>query len=253
MSIFDEMERDSATFQRAPTTEESKSLTELGLELVDIDRRLKKYAEVAKELMVRQIELQFKLLPDAMIDVGQDVIGLGDQGVDLILSDYFKAGLPNPDADKKATPEEYTRLTELRQAGIDFLTKDAPDILSTTVTVTLPKGSLDLAQRAVASLTTPEGSVVIVLPPGSEAIAEEIRGRLVSEQGYGLPEDQVVVGSGGYGIEPGRVSLDEGVHWATLTSYVKEQVRERKRTDLPLEALGATVGKIVKIQKRKTK
>lgn len=213
MSIFDEMEKDSATFKRAPTPEESQNLTKLGLELVEIDQRLEKWALLAKELMARKTELQMKVLVDAMDAVGQDVIGLGDQGVDLKLDDYFKAGLPNPDADPKITDEERARLAELRAAGIAFLSEDAPDILTTTVTVTLPKGSLEKAREIVGALT--------------------------SEQGFGL--------------EPGRVKLEEGAHWATLTSYVKEQVRERKRSDLPLEALGATVGRIVKIVKRKKK
>lgn len=211
MSIFDEMERDGATFRRAPTPEESQNITKLGLELVDIDVRLAKYALVARDLTTRKLELQMRVLVDAMDAVGQDVIGLGEQGVDLVLNDYFKAGLPNPDADPKISEEDRARLVELRQQGVAFLSEDAPDILTTTVTVTLPKGSLEKAK--------------------------EIAGYLTSEQGMGL--------------EPERVRLEEGVHWATLTSYVKEQVRERKRSDLPLEALGATVGRIVKIVKRK--
>lgn len=209
--IFAQMERDAASFQRAPTTEESKSLTELGLELVGIDQRLEKYAEVAAGLVARKLELQMRVMVDAMDAIGQDVLGLPDQNCDLVLSDYFKAGLPNPDTVK--TEEEKARLAELRERGIAFLTEDAPEILTTSVTVTMPKGSLEKAR--------------------------EIVGYLTSEQGAGL--------------EAGRVALEEGVHWGTLTSYVKEQVREKKRSDLPLEALGATVGRIVKIVKRKRK
>src|SRR4051812_1737637 len=192
------MERDAVAFKKAPSAEESKSLTVLGQELMDIDRRLAKYAEVAAELSARKIELQMRVMVDAMDAVGQDVIGLPDQDCDLVLSDYFKAGLPNPDTVK--TDEEKAEYQRLREEGIAFLTEDAPDILTTTVTVTLPKGSLEKAQ--------------------------EIVGLLTSEQGFNL--------------EPSRVVLEEGVHWGTLTSYVKEQVREKKRSDLPLKALGAT-------------
>jgi hypothetical protein len=39
------------------------------------------------------------------------------------------------------------------------------------------------------------------------------------------------------------------VHWKTLTAFVKEQVRQG--SPLPLETLGATVGKVVKIKERK--
>lgn len=211
--IFSEMEKDAETFKRAPTTEESASLTTLGRELVDIDRRLTKYAEVAKELAARKLELQMRVLVDAMDAVGQDRIGMpgegDDPGCDLVSDDYFKAGLPNPDTFK--TDEEKAEAQRLRDEGIAFLTEDAPDLLSTTVTVTLPKGSLEKAR--------------------------EIMGYLTSEQGAGIDES--------------RVSLDEGVHWGTLTSWVKEQIRVRKRSDLPLKALGATVGRIVKIVPRK--
>jgi hypothetical protein len=211
MSIFDEMERDAVAFQKAPTAEESQTLTQMGLELVEIDRRLEKYAEVAKALMERKLQLQMKDMVSAMEAVNQDVIGLGDQNCDLVLSDYFKAGLPNPDTAKD--DEERARMAVLRQQGIDFLTLDAPDILSTTVVVTMPKGSLEKAKELVAYITSEQGG----------------------------------------GVEAGRVEIAEGVHWGTLTSYVKEQVRDRKRSDLPLEALGATVGRIVKIVKRKAK
>jgi hypothetical protein len=209
--IFSEMERDAVAFRRAPTPEESQSLTTLGLELVEIDQRLERYAEVAKQLMERKTDLQMRVMVDAMDAIGQDHVGLADQGCDLVLSDYYKAGLPNPDTVR--TDEEKAEYARLREEGIALLTEDAPDILTTTVTVTLPKGSLERAQ--------------------------EIVGLLTSEQGFGL--------------EPARVKLEEGVHWGTLTSYVKEQVRERRRSDLPLKALGATVGRIVKIVKRKKK
>jgi hypothetical protein len=210
--IFAEMERDAVAFQKAPTTEESQDLTRLALELVEIDKRLARYAEVAKQLAERRTDLQMRVLVDAMDAVGQDRIGLGgEQGVDLVLSDYYKAGLPNPDNAK--TDEERAEMASLRQEGVDWLTadEDGVNILTTTITVTLPKGSLERAQ--------------------------EIVGYLTSEQGAG--------------IEEARVALEEGAHWATLTSFVKEQVREKGRSDLPLKALGATIGRIVKIVPRK--
>lgn len=211
MSIFDEMERDAVAFQKAPTEEESKTLTEMGLELVLIDQRLEKYKEVAKALIERKIQLQMKDMVSAMEAVGQDRMGFGDQNCDLVLDDYFKAGLPNPDTAE--TPEEAALMASLRAEGIAFLTQDAPDILTTTVVVTMSKGSLEKARSLVAYITSEQGG----------------------------------------GVEPERVRIDEGVHWGTLTSYVKEQVRDRKRSDLPLPALGATVGRIVKIVKRKAK
>lgn len=240
-SIFDEMERDALEIRRLPTEEESLGLTRLGQELVDIDARLAKYAQVARELTARKAEIQHKLLPDAMEAVGQDVIGMGDQGVDLVLEDYFKAGLPNPENGED--DKERARLAALRAEGIQFLTEDAPDLLSTDLVVRLPKGSLELAQMMRRTL---------VALFGAEATAAR---RL--EFLNGLDDDPGLLATLAARNEPGfdpvRAIIVEGVHWATLTSYVKEQIRQRKRSDLPLEALGATVGRIVKIVKRKAK
>lgn len=46
-----------------------------------------------------------------------------------------------------------------------------------------------------------------------------------------------------------QVSLDTTVPWNTLTAFVKEQLR--KGTVIPLETLGAYVGRVVKLKKRK--
>lgn len=207
--IFDEMERDAQQFQRAPTADESTAITVLATEMVTIDLRLARWAEVAKGLAERRTELAMRLLPEAMDAVGQDRIGLGSQGVDLVLDDYFKAGLPNPENAK--TDTERAEMEKLRAEGIAWLTQDSPDLLNTTVVITLPKGSLETAREIVAQLTSAQG----------------------------------------WGLDPARVEIAEGVHWKTLTSFVKEQVKGRKRSDLPLAALGATVGRIVKIVKRK--
>ena len=216
--IFAEMEADAASgqFKRAPTPEESANLTKLGQELVEIDRRIARGLALLKELGDRKNELQMRTLVDAMDAVGQDRIGLpgagpDDPGCDLVSSDYYKAGLPNPDTFK--TEEEKAEAQRLRDEGIKWLSEDEDgvNILTTTITVTLPKGSMEKAKELVGYLTSEQGG----------------------------------------GVEESRVKLEEGAHWGTLTSFVKEQVREKKRSDLPLKALGATVGRIVKIVPRK--
>lgn len=211
--IFAEMERDAASgaFTAAPSDGQLKSMTELGQELMKIEAWITRHDEILRQVSARKWDIVTRDLPKLMDEAGQDTIGLAADGVDLKLGDYYKAGLPNPDNGK--TDEERAELAALRQEGIDFLTEEAPDLLNTTITVTLPKGHLERAQEIVASLT--------------------------SEQGFGL--------------QPGQVILSEGVHWATLTSWVKEQYEKHRRTDLPLKPLGATVGRIVKIVKRKVK
>lgn len=210
MSIFDEMKKDAPSFTRAPSQGDLSRLTALGKELAALDARLVRYEEVKKEILERMTKIQMSEMVDLMDEIHQDRIGLPDEGVDLVLSDYFKASLPNPDTVK--TDEEKIEYARLRAEGIAFLTLDAPDLLTTEVVITMPKGSMEKAREIVAMIT--------------------------SEQGFGL--------------EPRRVTVTEGVHWGALTSYIKEQIGKLKRDDIPLEPLGATVGRIVKIVKRKT-
>jgi hypothetical protein len=46
------------------------------------------------------------------------------------------------------------------------------------------------------------------------------------------------------------VGIVTSVHWQTLTAFVREQI-EKYNAVLPLDVLGATVGRVVKIKKRK--
>ena len=47
------------------------------------------------------------------------------------------------------------------------------------------------------------------------------------------------------------VSSKMGVHWRTLTSFVKEQLEKDEPTPIPMDLLGAQLGRIAKIKKRK--
>ena len=42
--------------------------------------------------------------------------------------------------------------------------------------------------------------------------------------------------------------VGESIPWATLTAWLKEMVEKHSATDLPLETLGATVGRVVTIK-----
>jgi hypothetical protein len=254
--IFAEIEADAASgrFTRAPTEEELRSLTGLGNELMEIEARLMKYAVVAAQLVERKNAIQSRHLPALMDEVGQDVIGLAEHGVDIRVEDYFKAGLPNPDTGK--TDEEKLRLHELREQGVAFLSEAAPDLLQTTVVVSLPKGKLETAQAIQRTLLTPEGRIAITLPADARELALTLIGEITSQQGYGIPEDQVsLIEAEGFGLQPGQVTLAEGAHWATLTSWLKDVVTNKKieLEKIPLEAIGATLGRFAKIVKRRAK
>lgn len=252
--IFAEIEADASSgrFTRAPTKEELGSLTGLGNELMEIEERLIRYEAVKNQLVERKNQIQHRDLPRLMDEVGQDVIGLADHGVDIKVEDYCKAGLPNPDTGK--TDEDKMRLASLRAQGVEFLTEVAPDLLQTTVLVQLPKGQLETAQAILRTLTAPEGQIAIQMPAEFRELAQNLVAEITSHQGYGVPEDQVrLVEAEGFGLAPGQVTLAEGAHWATLSSWLKDVVKNSKIEieKIPLEAIGATLGRFAKIVKRK--
>lgn len=55
----------------------------------------------------------------------------------------------------------------------------------------------------------------------------------------------------GRNIEQHDPTVKNTVHWKTLTAFVKEQIEENRV--VPLELLGATVGRVAKIKQRKEK
>lgn len=221
--IFEEMERDArARLQAGPSADQSSRLTALGQELAKIEDWVQRAEALIKQRNERAWEIKTKELVDVMLEAGQDLMGLPGSGVDLKLEDYYRASLPNPDTLKEDTPER-DRAEELRGQALNWLEENGhEDIISTTLTVTMPKGSLELANK--------------------------IRDELIAK--YSVPNDADTPAIGA-----GAIKVAEGVHHMTLTSWLKGQdkkAREAGRVlDLPLEALGATIGKIVKIIKRK--
>lgn len=229
------MEGDAKKFTRAPTPEDSLRLTALGQELVQIDERLKKWKLLAEELNLRKTKIQMQEMVDLMDEIGQDIIGLpneGEYGVDLVLSDYVKAGLPNPGE----KDDDFAEKMELRRQGLEWLGEHAEGLINTTLAVTMPKGSLPHA-RVMRDTIVQLFGVESTPARRAEYLSEVL-------EPYLLERNEP-------GIQPGSVSIEEGVHWATLTSFVKEQVKKPGAEELPLDALGATVGRIVTIKPRK--
>lgn len=215
--LFEQMASDSAAaaLKSAPTEEQSKSVREIGVELVTIDQRIEKGTTLLKELTAQREKIMRYTLVDAMDAIGQDKMGLGEFNVDIITSDFVHASLPNPDTEKD--PVEAARKAELRRGGLDWLVEnDFGDLIKTVVVVELPRGALEDAKR----------------------IAEYVRL---------MPRSDGTNEPAGY-----SASVEETVHWGTLTSFVKEQLK-RPEVVLPLEKLGAMVGRIAKIVKRKNK
>ena len=247
--IFAELEADAARAQvtSAPTDAESSTIGKLGLELAQIEDRLEKWGAVAKMLEERREIIMRRELVDAMDAIGQDKMGLPQFNCDIVTGDYVKAGLPNPDSNPKDTLEEKQRKAELRAEGLAWLADEGHDgVIATTLMLSMPKGSLELAevmQRTLVALF------------GRDATVNSRLEFLMEEMDENDPESigllQHLAERNAPGIDPASVGIDESVHWATLTSLVKDLLKKEGSDKIPMEALGASSGRIAKIVKRK--
>lgn len=219
--LFEEMAADSAAaaLRSAPTPEQSQSVREIGVQLVTIDDRIQRGEALLAELKEQREIIMRRTLVDAMDAIKQDKMGLAEFGVDIVTSDFVHASLPSPGP--KDDPAEAERKLALRRGGLAWLVEEGHgDLIKTIVVVELPRGAREDAMRI-------------------KKLIEELPA---------LYEDGSMRGNG----EPSGflAQVDETVHWATLTSFVKEQLK-RGGASLPLEKLGAIVGRIAKIVKRK--
>lgn len=84
------------------------------------------------------------------------------------------------------------------------------------------------------------------------------------EEGHGdLIKTTIEISFGRKEVKEARKLMDElekrgftasskmGVHWRTLTSFVKEQIEDEDANPVPMDLLGATLGRIAKLKKRK--
>ena len=220
--LFSQMAADAVAdaARAAPTTEQSEGVRAKAVELVTIDQRIEKGEVLLAELKARREVIARRELVDAMDAIGQDVLGLAEFEVDIKTEDYVFASIPNPDGEKD--PEVAARKAELRTGAFAWLVENEHDgLIKTVVTVELPRGAYADAQRIK---------------------------RLIDELPALDPETGEPIGNGGPLGYCARIQ--ESVHWGTLTSFVKEQLK-RPEVTLPLEMLGATVGRVAKIVKRK--
>jgi hypothetical protein len=220
--LFAEMAADAVAgaAKAAPTTEQSEGVRAKAVELVALDQRIEKGEALLKELRIRREIVATRELVDAMDAIGQDLIGLAEFEVDIKTEDYVFASIPNPDGEKD--PDEAARKAALRKGAFAWLVENEHEgLIKTVVTVELPRGAFADANRIK---------------------------RMIDEMPAVDPETGEPVGNGapiGY-----CARVQESVHWGTLTSFVKEQLK-RPEVTLPLEMLGATVGRVAKIVKRK--
>lgn len=121
----------SIDFTDTPDLEESKKLTELGVEFVTTEQLIKQKKQELSELESRLNTLAHVELPRFMLEVHQDVIGLPSWDVDLKLQAFYQANIGS-------TWEE-----ERREKAFAYLeSRGDGDIIKAQLVIEAGKGSL---------------------------------------------------------------------------------------------------------------
>lgn len=137
-TLEDELAAEAADLSTIPSEEGSGRLRRLGLELMDVNRRLEDAQALVKQLNERQNAILMKDMPALMDEVGQDKIGLPEAGVDLELKAYFHANIA---ADWE--PEK-------REAAFDYLRQqDAEALIQSVMSVAAGRGDDEKMQRLI--------------------------------------------------------------------------------------------------------
>lgn len=182
-------------------------------ELVNATARLERAEALVDAIKARKNLLEMRLLPTMFDTVMTDSIGLPEAGVDIVVQPFVQASIP----------VDWEEDRRVRAFGI--LEKlGGGDLVQATVEVRLPKEELKLAQLLQNHLTE------------------------FLKKAYEKRE-----------ALPPAVKLVQAVHWGTLTSWLKEYLTQREEAmaeGIPVPVvdfkdIGATIGRICKIKKRK--
>ena len=223
--FMDQLAEDAADLTAAPSDNQMALLREKGIELVDVTAEI--YAlEIqlsgAKKL---KTELAHKTLPDIMLDMGSDSLGLLDAGVDIVLADYAHANIPK-DWEEERRDAAFEHLEYL----------GAGDLVKSIMTIPAGKGDME-AMRALVSL------IKVAMENDADSLLDSVTDWVENDE---LAEHLQPVSA--------SVSLELAVPWNSLTAFVKEHSAKKLGPDDPVlnvDAIGATIGKVVKIKKRK--
>lgn len=206
-------EKDVVGFTDAPSVDETRTLAEMGQELFSLDREKADIKKRLEEIESRRQVLTMRELPEYMTRVGSDNIGLPEFNADVVMEDYYHANIA---ADWEP---------ERRQKAFDWLEKNGHgDLIKTEFSIMFPRFMLPVARWLQEHVKTLRPVLKMTVLSGKK--------KVMKEQEFEIPEADVNL----------------TVPWNTLTAFVKEQVT--KGAKLPLDTLGATVGKIVKIKPR---
>lgn len=199
MDLMSKIADQAMDVKQAPSEEAASALTEMCQELTKAEEYIRELEEKLKAAKTDRNTLSHRTIPEYADSIGQDVIGLPDENADIVIENWYKAGIP-------ASSPGNTEVTERRRRAFSWLVDEGHgDMIKTTIEISFGRSQVAEARD----------------------LMDELEGR-------GL-----------------TVSSKMGVHWRTLTSFVREQIEGDNNKPVPLDLLGVTLGRIAKFKKRK--
>lgn len=208
----------------AAGSDKADRVRRLGYELAGLQAQAEEAEAHLKDVKNRVNEFIHKKLPDALDEIQTDRLGLPDADADMVLEPYYKANISSE------WPEER------QNAAFAWLEANGfGSLVRHEVTYSFRRGEEERADWLVQ-----------VVQAAAERRAERLAAPARAEGREVRPEET-------WDVPPPVVR--KTVPWNTLTSLVRTQSElpadDPARKILPLELLGAVVGRIVKIKPRK--
>lgn len=210
--------------QPATSDDKADRVRRLGYELADLQAQAEAAEANLKAVKKRVNEFVHKTLPDALDQIQTDRLGLPEADADMIMRPYYKASI------SAEWPEERQALAFewLEANGFGSLVRHE-------VTYSFRKGEEERANWLVQVVQAATEKRAARLAEPAKAEGRDLR----PEETWDVPPPVV----------------RKTVPWNTLTSLVRTQYElpadDPARKNLPLDVLGATVGRIVEIKPRK--
>lgn len=212
--LMADLQSEAADLKSVPTEQGIGRLRQLGEEMVRVDLEIAGLARQLAERQQRLLTISTREMPDLMVELHTDNLGMPDV--------YDEgADLVLSAYYKAAIPVDWPE--DQRAASFAHLADlGGEDLIKNEVSLPFGAGQAPLASAFV------------------RAVQREEFTELLHQEDPDLND-----------LELPEAVQRRTVQWNTLTAFVKEQIKKGTVLDLP--KLGATVGSIVKIVKRKAK
>lgn len=142
MVEFDDIDEMLEALDTVPDADKLTSLSKLAAEMVRLDIHINEMEEDIKLRKIELYEMQTKTLPDMMLEIGTDVIGVPEAGVNIVLEKKCHASISKEwEPDRRAAAYDH-----LREIG-------GGDLIKNELVVSAGRGS-DEKMRQIASRVT---------------------------------------------------------------------------------------------------